>query len=160
MDCMLFTFKKKSSAHAVGASVVWHLSLSLMNSFNKTKAAIFLCRLCFLRVFPFLSLRTQNIPVRSPFHFLKLFSCLVLSNCLLNNLGDAESRAQASTLPGEINLIKEQCEGTLGPGSDLGCGAVGHCYATSQYHIKIKLCCKFCVHDLWINLSIIVIKMC
>jgi len=27
-----------------------------MNSFNKTKAAIFLCRHCFLRAFPFISL--------------------------------------------------------------------------------------------------------
>jgi len=28
----------------------------LMNSFNKTEAAIFSCRLCFLRAFPFISL--------------------------------------------------------------------------------------------------------
>jgi len=27
--------------HALGASVMWHLSFSLMNSFNKTEAAIF-----------------------------------------------------------------------------------------------------------------------
>ena len=38
------------------ASVVWHHSLLLMNSFNKTEAAVFSCRLCFLRVFPFISL--------------------------------------------------------------------------------------------------------
>jgi len=36
-----------------GASVVWHFSLPLVNSFNKTKAAVFQCRLCFLRGFPF-----------------------------------------------------------------------------------------------------------
>jgi len=36
--------------------VVWHHSLPLMNSFNKTEAAVFSCRLCFLRVFPFISL--------------------------------------------------------------------------------------------------------
>jgi len=27
-----------------------------MNSFNKTEAAVFSCRLCFLRAFPFISL--------------------------------------------------------------------------------------------------------
>ena len=36
--------------------MVWHHSLSLMNSFNKTEAAVFSCRLCFLRAFPFISL--------------------------------------------------------------------------------------------------------
>ena len=30
--------------------------LLLMNSFNKTEAAVFSCRLCFLRAFPFISL--------------------------------------------------------------------------------------------------------
>ena len=39
-----------------GASVVWHHSLPLMYSFNKTEAAVFSCRLCFLRAFPFISL--------------------------------------------------------------------------------------------------------
>jgi len=32
---------KKNSAHALGASEAWHLSLPLMISFNKTEAAIF-----------------------------------------------------------------------------------------------------------------------
>jgi len=36
--------------------VVWHHSLLLMNSFNITEAAVFSCRLCFLRAFPFISL--------------------------------------------------------------------------------------------------------
>jgi len=36
-------------------SVVWYLSLPLMNILNKTEAAIFHCRLCFLRAFPFIS---------------------------------------------------------------------------------------------------------
>ena len=36
-----------------GASVVWHLSLPLMNSFNKTEAAVVLCRLCFQGAFLF-----------------------------------------------------------------------------------------------------------
>jgi len=35
--------------------VVWHHSILLMNSFNKTEAAVFSCRLCFLRAFPFIS---------------------------------------------------------------------------------------------------------
>jgi len=35
---------------------VWHHSLLLMNSFNKTEAAVFSCRLCFLRTLPFISL--------------------------------------------------------------------------------------------------------
>jgi len=47
---------KWSSAHALGASVVWHCSLLLLNSFNKTEAAVFSCRLCFLGDFPFISL--------------------------------------------------------------------------------------------------------
>jgi len=35
---------------------MWHHSLLLMNGFNKTEAAVFSCRLCFLRAFPFISL--------------------------------------------------------------------------------------------------------
>ena len=44
----------------LGASVVWHHSLLLMNSFNKTEAAVFSCRLCFLRAFPFIGLIVHN----------------------------------------------------------------------------------------------------
>ena len=40
--------------------MVWHLSLLLMNSFNKTEAA-FSCRLCFLRAFPFISLKMLGL---------------------------------------------------------------------------------------------------
>ena len=39
----------------------WHLSLPLMNSFNKIEAAIFPCRLCLLRAFPFLSLIERGL---------------------------------------------------------------------------------------------------
>ena len=46
---------KWSSAHALGASV--------MNSFNKTEAAVFSCRLCFLRAFPFISLMAQWLQI-------------------------------------------------------------------------------------------------
>ena len=62
--CMLFMdhgvyvvyIWKWSSAHALGAvSGVFH-SLLLMNSFNKTEAAVFSCRLCFLKPFFFISL--------------------------------------------------------------------------------------------------------
>ena len=53
--CMLFTFENGVPLMCQGASVVWHHSLLLMNSFNKTEAAIFSCRLCFLRAFPFIS---------------------------------------------------------------------------------------------------------
>jgi len=52
---MLFTFENGVPLMRKGASVVWHHSLLLMNSFNKTEAAVFSCRLCFLRAFPFIS---------------------------------------------------------------------------------------------------------
>jgi len=35
---------------------MWHHSWLLMNSFNKTEADVFSCKLCFLRAFPFISL--------------------------------------------------------------------------------------------------------
>ena len=54
--CMLFTFENGVLRMRQGASVVWHHSLLPMNSFNKTEAAVFSCRLCFLRAFPFSSL--------------------------------------------------------------------------------------------------------
>jgi len=54
--CMLFTFENRVPLMRKGASVVWHHSLLLMNSFNKTEAAVFWSRLCFLRAFPFISL--------------------------------------------------------------------------------------------------------
>jgi len=54
--CMLLTFENGVLLMRYGASVVWHHSLLLMNSFNKTEAAVFSCRLCFLRAFPFISL--------------------------------------------------------------------------------------------------------
>jgi len=53
--CMLFTYENGVTLMRSGASVVWHHSLLLMNGFNKTEAAVFSCRLCFLRAFPFIS---------------------------------------------------------------------------------------------------------
>ena len=63
--CMLFTFENGVLLMRQEASVVWHHSLPLMNSFNKTEAAVFSCRLCFLRAFPFIS----SIIFRSQYTF-------------------------------------------------------------------------------------------
>ena len=41
--------------------MVWHHSLLLMNSFNKTETAVFSCRLCYLGAFPFISLILNKI---------------------------------------------------------------------------------------------------
>jgi len=41
MDCMLFTFDKQSSAHALGGLSGMALFITIKNSFNKTEAAIF-----------------------------------------------------------------------------------------------------------------------
>ena len=51
---------KQSSAHALGDCSIYASFLPLMNSFNKTEAAIFPCRLCFLRAFPFISLMVTH----------------------------------------------------------------------------------------------------
>ena len=59
--CMLFTFENGVPLMRKGASVVWHHSLLLMNSFNKTEDVVFSCRLCFLRAFPFISLKFADI---------------------------------------------------------------------------------------------------
>ena len=53
---MLLTFENGVPLMRYGASVVRHHSLPLMNSFNKTVAAVFSCRFCFLRAFPFIGL--------------------------------------------------------------------------------------------------------
>jgi len=42
--CMLFTFENGVALMRWRGSVVWHHSLLLMNSFNKTEAAVFSCR--------------------------------------------------------------------------------------------------------------------
>jgi len=41
MDCMMFTFEYRVQLMHLGASVLGHHALPLMNSFNKTKAANF-----------------------------------------------------------------------------------------------------------------------
>jgi len=40
-DSMLFTFENRVPLMRLGASVVWHLSFPLIDSFNKTEAAFF-----------------------------------------------------------------------------------------------------------------------
>ena len=49
--------------------MVWHHSLPLMNSFNKTEAAVFSCRLCFLRAFPFISFISSTTIVTDKIRF-------------------------------------------------------------------------------------------
>ena len=68
--CMLFTFENGVPLLRYGASVVWHHSLLLMNCFNKTEAAVYSCRLCFLRAFPFISyIYSTFYPFRSFSYF-------------------------------------------------------------------------------------------
>jgi len=49
---------------------LWHPSLPLMNSFNKTEVAIFPCRLCFLRAFHFISLILPTPTVLHRLHYI------------------------------------------------------------------------------------------
>jgi len=72
--CILFTFDNGVLLMRLGASVVLHHSLLLMNSFNKTEAAIFSCRLCFLRAFPFISLIGTVTDLHWGFHRVLSFS--------------------------------------------------------------------------------------
>ena len=44
-------------------------SIPLMNNFNKTEAAVFTCRLCFLRAFPFISLLSQPLNIKHVISF-------------------------------------------------------------------------------------------
>jgi len=62
MECTftLFTFENGVPLMRYGVAVVWHYSLPLMNGFNKTEPAVFSCRLCFLRAFPFISLLSNS----------------------------------------------------------------------------------------------------
>jgi len=63
--------------------VVWRHSLLLMNSFNKTEAAVLSCRLCFLRAFPFISFPFYaciHIEV-IPFNINSEFFCTLCIKC-------------------------------------------------------------------------------
>ena len=53
MACMLLTFEERVPLMRYGASVEWHLSLPLMNSFNKTEAAFFSVQAMLSEGFPF-----------------------------------------------------------------------------------------------------------
>jgi len=63
--------------------VVWHHSLPLINSFNKTEAAVFSCRLCFLRAFPFISLLC-------PGRDIVLSACCVVCAYFVFNINDVK----------------------------------------------------------------------
>jgi len=54
-------------------SAVWNISLPLMNSLNKSGAAIFPCSLCFLRTFLFSQIKYS-------------FYCAILNNQTANEL--------------------------------------------------------------------------
>jgi len=57
---VVYILKIVSRSCAGGSPVVWHLSL--MNSFTKTAAAIFLCRICFMRATLFsVEFNLQNV---------------------------------------------------------------------------------------------------
>ena len=73
--CMLFTFENGNLLMRQRASVVCHHSLLLMNGFNKTEAAVFSCRLCFLRAFPFISLLLEFLFIGRR-QYMSLFSYL------------------------------------------------------------------------------------
>jgi len=53
---------------------VRHLSLPLMNSFNKTEGTIFPCWLCFLRAFLFLSLICANWKIKHFDYYISVHS--------------------------------------------------------------------------------------
>ena len=78
--CMLFTFENGVLLMRWGASVVWDHSLLLMNSFNKTEAAVFSCRLCFPWGFPLhqfiMSMTNENINANKVLYREKLTSLL------------------------------------------------------------------------------------
>ena len=58
-----------------------------MKSFNKTEAAVFSCRLCFLRAFPFISLKLSLIQhfVKNPFLHLSTEILNILSKLMTQN---------------------------------------------------------------------------
>ena len=107
--------------------MVWHHSLLLMKSFNKTEAAVFSCRLCFLRAIPFISLikhcilyytnrKNLNSGVKRIFNIYDLdpdwgFREYVLDLSLPNN-------ALTDTVSATIHLESEQL-----------------CYCLNQIHI-------------------------
>jgi len=107
-------------------SVLWHHSLLLMNSFNKTEAAVFSCRLCFLRAFPFISLLllklnlyfkhiSGNYPGGWKWHILgRRFTrytkntlcqiCLVNKQCMYNHTFHTNWLVQDCSLPVRVCL--------------------------------------------------------
>ena len=71
--------------------MVWHHSLPLINSFNKTETAVFSCRLCFLGAFPFISLSLTPFNYiyklyNSKKHSMFLLCDLIATSCTCNQL--------------------------------------------------------------------------
>ena len=83
--CMLFTFENGVPLMRQVASVVWHHSLLLMNGFNKTEAAVFSCRLCFLGAFPFINLIMISMIFRISYVFIIFSVFQTLKHYTLQN---------------------------------------------------------------------------
>ena len=89
MGCMLFTFEKWRFSYAPGASVLCHISLPLINSLKKTKAAFisliqrFLCHLFLLRdIYGFLKMYCWgHIFQINNLIFLKYLDCVLHTDC-------------------------------------------------------------------------------
>jgi len=86
--CVLFLFCCCFAFNHFLKYIICHEILQLhwmMNSFNKTEAAVFSCRLCFLRAFPFISLMVIHLVNLTYFlnfigvYFLILFTTLNIS---------------------------------------------------------------------------------
>ena len=81
LDCFLFSFENRDLLMRQGASELWHISLPLMNSFNKTEAAIFPMPSMLSQDFPFFSDKYEHC---SEFYFI---SCITITRkCILNVL--------------------------------------------------------------------------
>ena len=108
-------------------------SLLLMNSFNKTEAAVFTCRLCFLRAFPFISLLllqpSQNKFTYNTTDLPELFNFLqMMSKCLC---GAFKKLPHSKSLCTYIFLVfwNNGLIGCLG----LGCQWCGIFYSHEQF---------------------------
>jgi len=97
--------------------VVWHHSLLLINSFNKTEAAVFSCRLCFQRVFLFISFiytyvilfvnRTFQI-FNNVFLLYGLHCACLLAACVLVKVSLLGSLTEVGDL--YLTTLKNQCK--------------------------------------------------
>jgi len=72
----------KADTCTTTSTCVWHLSFPLINRFNKTEAAVFPCRLCFLRAFLFISLIKHVLHCFRTGHFVMVPINLTCLHCL------------------------------------------------------------------------------